>query len=415
VSVSSCNDLGWTNAPSGWNPRVCAASNAAPLTGCSGEVHWRTALHFCEDVGARLCSVDELQQNEARNTGCSYDSAWVWTSTPCLNGKLLSIGSNKAGTDTVCGDSTRTAAVRCCADVSTPTAAPTLSPTVTVLPIAVSVSTCDDLGWNPEENGSPAVCAVSDAAPLAGCSGAIRWRDALRFCEGVGARLCSADELQQNEARGTGCSYDLAWVWTSTPCPDGYLVTTGSSKVGTETICEPFTHEAVVRCCADVEAPSPSPTTLTPMPSSINTKLNVLFISVDDLRWLNTKDGSHRPVLDTPGFDSLARGSLLLRNAHVPATICTASRGSILTGRRLDTTQLYSYQRSLHVEDGACKTCLTIPLLFKEAGYYTTGVGKIYHLWHEKNGKVRSCPLFVPLILPSHFVQCYRRTRPFQM
>lgn len=38
------------------------------------------------------------------------------------------------------------------------------------------------------------------------------------FCEGAGARLCSGAEHLNDEARGTGCSYDAEYLWSRTPC-----------------------------------------------------------------------------------------------------------------------------------------------------------------------------------------------------
>ena len=70
VSVSSCDDLGWTNANKFGSSLVCGESDDG-LGGCSGEVDWASAVAFCEGSGARLCSSDELAADEARSTGCS--------------------------------------------------------------------------------------------------------------------------------------------------------------------------------------------------------------------------------------------------------------------------------------------------------------------------------------------------------
>jgi len=109
--------------------------------------------------------------------------------------------------------------------------------------------------------------------------------------------------------------------------------------------------------------------------------MNVLFIMIDDLRWPEIVDGTLSSVGDTPGFDALFSDSLVFRNAHVQATICTASRSSILTGRRRDTLKYYSF-----VRQGGCTNCLTIPELFRAEGYRTVGSGKIFHSGHNKGG-----------------------------
>ena len=48
---------------------------------CSGNVNFDAARDFCQAMHARLCSVEELLRDEARGTGCSYDSQLVWSST----------------------------------------------------------------------------------------------------------------------------------------------------------------------------------------------------------------------------------------------------------------------------------------------------------------------------------------------
>ena len=46
---------------------------------CSGELTFTNAAAFCEDFGARLCTLDEIVALEAKGTGCSYDNELVWT------------------------------------------------------------------------------------------------------------------------------------------------------------------------------------------------------------------------------------------------------------------------------------------------------------------------------------------------
>ena len=116
-----------------------------------------------------------------------------------------------------------------------------------------------------------------------------------------------------------------------------------------------------------------------------NRKLNVLFVALDDFVWLNTPRGNHG-TLHTPGFDALAADSLTLENAHVQHPICTASRGSILLGRRPDTTRLFDFSESTYANDGSCLSCLTIPELFRAEGYKTINVGKVFHAWFDRRG-----------------------------
>jgi len=114
-------------------------------------------------------------------------------------------------------------------------------------------------------------------------------------------------------------------------------------------------------------------------------KPNVLFLALDDFVWLNTPLGTHG-ALHTPGFDALAEDSLSLNNAHVQHPICTASRGSILLGRRPDTTRLFDFSESMYANNGSCSSCLTIPELFRAEGYKTINVGKVFHAWFDRQG-----------------------------
>ena len=80
------------------------------------------------------------------------------------------------------------------------------------------------------------------------------------LCSTNDARLCTADELLADEARGTGCSFDLKLVWSSEACllgdgNAGFLAAGGSSlysgKLKRKCLAGDDTTPSV-RCCADV-------------------------------------------------------------------------------------------------------------------------------------------------------------------
>lgn len=103
-------------------------------------------------------------------------------------------------------------------------------------------------------------------------------------------------------------------------------------------------------------------------------KPNVLFIVVDDLRPALGCYGNDFMV--TPNIDNLAKHSVLFQNAYVQQALCGPSRVSFLTSRRPDTTRLYdfySYWRE------AAGNFTTLPQHFKENGYHTVSVGKVFH------------------------------------
>merc|ERR550537_1053296 len=49
----------------------------------SGGTGFAMANQLCRDAGARLSTIDELQNEETRGTGCGYDANEVYSSTPC--------------------------------------------------------------------------------------------------------------------------------------------------------------------------------------------------------------------------------------------------------------------------------------------------------------------------------------------
>ncbi|KAI8799096.1 iduronate 2-sulfatase [Biomphalaria glabrata] len=101
---------------------------------------------------------------------------------------------------------------------------------------------------------------------------------------------------------------------------------------------------------------------------------NILFVVVDDLR---TSLGCYgEPVMKTLNVDNLAQKSVLFEQAYVQQAICGPSRVSFLTSRRPDTTRLYDFYSYWRVHAG---NFTTLPQHFKENGYVTQSVGKVFH------------------------------------
>ena len=111
---------------------------------------------------------------------------------------------------------------------------------------------------------------------------------------------------------------------------------------------------------------------------------NVLFIPIDDLRPLLNVYGEDDPLkpitIDgesgTPNFDRLAASGVTFLNAHCQQAICTASRASFLTGLRPDTTRNWALETSLRE---VMPNVVTLPEHFKNRGYATYAVGKLFH------------------------------------
>lgn len=103
-------------------------------------------------------------------------------------------------------------------------------------------------------------------------------------------------------------------------------------------------------------------------------KYNVLMIAVDDLR--PTFGCYGHPEIKTPNLDALATGGILFERAYVSQAVCSPSRTCLLTGRRPDTTKIYDLQTHFRKN---LPDVVTLPQHFKQHGYYTQGMGKIYH------------------------------------
>ena len=101
--------------------------------------------------------------------------------------------------------------------------------------------------------------------------------------------------------------------------------------------------------------------------------LNVVFIAVDDLKPTIRSFGDKLAV--TPNMDLLARKSSLFLNTHTQQAICSPSRISLLTGLRPDKTQVYDLKTRMRDK---LPNVVTLPQHFKQMGYTTAGVGKIF-------------------------------------
>lgn len=105
-------------------------------------------------------------------------------------------------------------------------------------------------------------------------------------------------------------------------------------------------------------------------------KTNVLFIMADDYRTELSTYGSNAV---TPNMERLAKQSLQFERMYAQQAVCNPSRSSLLTGRRPDTLKVWSNSRHFRETNPDVPT---IPLWFKEHGYTSRCVGKIFHNWH---------------------------------
>ena len=103
-------------------------------------------------------------------------------------------------------------------------------------------------------------------------------------------------------------------------------------------------------------------------------KPNILFIAIDDLRpELNCYDQSH---IISPNIDQLAKEGVLFNRAYCQSAVCNPSRASLLTGMRPDKIETWDLRTKFR---DIVPDVITLPQYFKQNGYHTAGIGKIYH------------------------------------
>jgi arylsulfatase A-like enzyme len=114
---------------------------------------------------------------------------------------------------------------------------------------------------------------------------------------------------------------------------------------------------------------------------------NVLFIVCDDLNTHVSTSGY--PHISTPAFDHLAAEGMTFKRAYCQYPVCGPSRASLLHGLYPQSTGILSNKTDIRkVRPGT----VSLPQRFKESGYWTGAVGKVFHnpkvdpgdvAWHQ--------------------------------
>ena len=106
------------------------------------------------------------------------------------------------------------------------------------------------------------------------------------------------------------------------------------------------------------------------------TKLNVIFIIIDDLNDLPYQpDG--KPLVPTPNIDRLKAQGVTFTNAHTNNPLCAPSRASMMFGIYPQTSSLYWFEDWR--DNGVYRESISLNQNLRNGGYKVFGTGKIYH------------------------------------
>ena len=102
---------------------------------------------------------------------------------------------------------------------------------------------------------------------------------------------------------------------------------------------------------------------------------NVLLLLVDDLK---PSFGAYgEKWVHSPNLDRLAASGMRFDHAYCNQAVCAPSRNNLLIGSRSTSTGVYSL--GYHIRK-AIPDVVTLPQHFKNNGYHSAGIGKVFIL-----------------------------------
>lgn len=123
-------------------------------------------------------------------------------------------------------------------------------------------------------------------------------------------------------------------------------------------------------------------------------KKNILFIAVDDLR---VELGCYgNTIVKSPNIDKLATRGTVFTRAYCQQAVCNPSRASLLTGLRPSTLGIWDLPTHFRQK---IPNVVTLPQSFKQQGYFTQNIGKIFHNWRQDDYRGDAMSWSVPAIL----------------
>jgi iduronate 2-sulfatase len=112
---------------------------------------------------------------------------------------------------------------------------------------------------------------------------------------------------------------------------------------------------------------------------------NVLLILVDDLK---PSFGAYGDKwVHSPNLDRLAARGMRFDMAYCNQAVCAPSRNNLLLGSRSTSIGVYSLGQHFR---SAVPDAITMPQCFKQHGYHSAGIGKVFHIGHGNINDVHS-------------------------
>lgn len=132
------------------------------------------------------------------------------------------------------------------------------------------------------------------------------------------------------------------------------------------------------------QAASPTPTAAPDVKK--DTPKNVLLLAADDLNtWLLGDPNRYSGKIVAPNLLKLAGSGVNFTNAYTASPVCSPSRTAFFSG--VSPWNSGHYHNALQVEKSEpLKNAISLAGFFKQAGYSTSGYGKITHGWDQKDG-----------------------------
>ena len=110
---------------------------------------------------------------------------------------------------------------------------------------------------------------------------------------------------------------------------------------------------------------------------------NVLFIVCDDLN-THVAPSGYAPI-QTPTLNQFASESLTFRRAYCQYPVCGPSRASFLSGLYPQSTGVLNNTVDIRQQRPGTTT---MPQFFRQHGYWTASVGKVFHSPRHEHGAV---------------------------